>query len=165
MKTHPRRKKIWLILPGFLRKLTVSGLILGSFFLTARPSRADTRCSMDFTLKSWSVFYKSGKGSGTVSCDNGQKTSVTLRTKGGGITFGKSHITGRGEFSPVPNMRDLFGSYSAAEGHAGVVKSASGRALSKGDINLTLTGSGSGADIGFDFGSFKIHPISPGKSG
>jgi hypothetical protein len=119
-------------------------------------SHAATKCQLDFTLKSWSVFYKSGKGSGTITCDNGQKAAVRIRAQGGGITFGKSTIRGNGEFSPVESIQKLYGSYGEAEGHAGVVKSASGHTLSKDDITMNLTGSGGGVDIGFDFGSFKI---------
>src|SRR4030095_4495942 len=130
--------------------------------LAASPVAAATTCNLDFTLKSWSVFYKSGKGTGTITCDNGQKAGVTLRAKGGGITFGKSTIRGNGRFSPVGKISELYGSYASAEGHAGVVKSAGGQTLSKDSITMNLTGSGGGVDIGFDFGSFKISP--PKKS-
>ncbi|MFO1518799.1 MAG: hypothetical protein U1F57_03910 [bacterium] len=122
----------------------------------AQKARADVKCGLDFTLKSWSVFYKSGKGTGTLSCDNGQRAKVKIRTQGGGITFGKSTIKGHGDFSPVGSMKELYGSYSEAEGHAGVVKSASGHTLGKDGISMNLTGSGTGVDIGFNFGSFKI---------
>ncbi len=124
-------------------------LWLGSAF-------AETKCGMEFELKSWSVFYKSGKGSGTVSCDNGQKARVAIRAKGGGITFGKSSIRGHGDFKHVNNIREIYGSYASAGGHAGVVKSAAGQSLSKDDITLDLNGTGGGVDLGFDFGSFKI---------
>ena len=138
------KKTLWLLL-----------LIPGLCALAPR-AEASTTCHLNFTLKSWSVFYKSGKGSGDITCDNGQKAAVAIRAKGGGITFGKSTVKGDGQFSPVENIKELYGSYSSAEGHAGVVKSASGQTLGKDAISLTLTASGSGVDIGFDFGSFKI---------
>lgn len=155
---NTNKKRIFLLMPGLFRIFCSLVLFFSFFVFLPAIAQANTHCSLDFKLKSWSVFYKSGKGSGTVSCDNGQKAQVALRAQGGGITFGKSTIVGRGDFSPVKSLNEIFGSYSTAEGHAGAVKSASGQALSKGDIDLTLTGSGSGADIGFDFGSFKIKP-------
>ena len=164
MKTN-KKKKIWLVMPRFMRILSALVFLFFGAFLHSPEARGATHCTLAFTMKSWSVFYKSGHGSGTVTCDNGQTASVALRAKGGGITFGKSTIVGRGEFSPVDNLREIYGSYSTAEGHAGAVKSASGQALSKGDINLNLTGSGSGVDIGFDFGSFKINPARGRSSG
>jgi len=141
-----------------LSKKNLFLLLVPAMFLASPPAQAATTCHMDFTLKSWSVFYKSGKGTGNISCDNGQKAAVAIRAKGGGITFGKSSIQGDGKFSPVGSIKELFGSYGSAEGHAGVVKSASGQTLSKDSITMNLTGSGGGVDIGFDFGSFKISP-------
>ena len=49
-------------------------------------------CTMAFDLKSWSAFYKSSKGDGTITCDNGQTAKVKIKAKGGGITFGKSDV-------------------------------------------------------------------------
>ncbi len=116
-----------------------------------------TECQMTFTLKSWSIFYKSGKGYGTIKCDNGQKAKVNLRAQGGGLSFGKGKIVnGHGKFSKVASIKELFGDYATAEAHAGVVKSGSAQALTKGEVSLSLTGTGSGIDIGFDFGKFTI---------
>src|SRR5262245_25352842 len=78
-----------------------------------------TKCQMDFNLSGWSAFYKTASGSGTVTCDNGQKATVTVRTKGGGLTVGKSKVAGHGKFSEVSSINDVFGSYAAAEAHAG----------------------------------------------
>ena len=138
-----------------MKKILVPMLCLTSLFVI-RPAVAEMKCEMEFQLKSWSVFYKSGKGSGTVTCDNGKKARVSIRTHGGGITFGKSNITGHGEFKNVPSMQDIYGSYASAGGHAGVVKSASAQSLSKDDITLDISGTGTGVDLGFDFGDFKI---------
>lgn len=118
---------------------------------------AEVDCSMTFTLKSWSFFYKSGKGTGRITCDNGQAANVTLRGQGGGLTFGKSKIVnGHGTFSKVSSINELYGNYANAEAHAGVVESGSARALTKGEVSLTLTGTGKGVDLGINFGSFKI---------
>ncbi|PIR25460.1 MAG: hypothetical protein COX62_01320 [Deltaproteobacteria bacterium CG_4_10_14_0_2_um_filter_43_8] len=117
-------------------------------------------CQLSFNLKSWSVFYKSGKGTGTISCDNGQTASVKIRTKGGGISFGKNEIVnGKGTFSKVHDIEKLFGGYAQSEAHAGASSSASAAALWNGNVGLTLSGKGKGWDLGFAFGHFKITPL------
>ncbi|HVO25240.1 MAG TPA: hypothetical protein VMW56_16595 [Candidatus Margulisiibacteriota bacterium] len=115
------------------------------------------KCKLAFTLKGWSIAYKTAKGSGTITCDNGQSARVTLSTKGGGFTIGKSTITnGRGEFSEVGSIDELFGSYATAEAAAGAVRSSDAQVLTKGDVSLALSGTGSGWDLGISFGAFRI---------
>ena len=135
-----------------------TSLALFIFSLPSRPARAaETQCKMNFTMKSWSVFYKSGKGHGTITCDNGQNANVRLRMHGGGLTFGKDKtLDGHGTFSKTTDIKDLFGSYATAEAHGGAGNSGASQALTKGDVSLALTGSGKGVDVGIDFGSFKI---------
>lgn len=117
-------------------------------------------CKMTFTLKGWSAFYKTSKGEGTIKCDNGQTAKVTLRAKGGGITFGKSEvIDGNGTFSGAKGIKEVFGSYVQSEAHAGAGKSAEAQALTKGEVSLVLTGTGRGVDVGFAFGKFTIEPV------
>jgi len=124
------------------------------------PERSDgalITCEMKFDLKGWSAFYKTAKGNGTITCDNGQSAETTIKAKGGGITFGKSDvINGTGKFSGARSIGELFGSYAQAEVHAGAGKSAVAQALTKGEISLTLTGTGRGVDIGFAFGKFTL---------
>jgi len=116
-------------------------------------------CTMAFDLKSWSAFYKSSKGDGTITCDNGQTANVKIKAKGGGITFGKSDvIDGTGHFTGVHRINELFGSYAQSEVHAGAGKSAAAQALTKGKISLVLSGTGRGVDLGFAFGKFTIGP-------
>jgi hypothetical protein len=115
------------------------------------------QCTMNFDLKSWSAFYKSSNGDGTIACDNGQTAKVKIKAKGGGITFGKSDvINGTGHFSGARRINELFGSYAQSEVHAGAGKSAAAQALTKGEISLTLSGTGRGVDVGFAFGKFTI---------
>ncbi len=117
------------------------------------------QCTMTFDLKSWSAFYKSSKGDGTITCDNGQTAQVKIKAKGGGITFGKSDvIDGTGHFTGARRINELFGSYAQSEVHAGAGKSAAAQALTKGQISLVLTGTGRGVDVGFAFGKFTIGP-------
>ena len=91
----------------------VAGLLLA---VTSAPAAADGSidCELRFDLSGWSAFYKTGKGSGTVSCDNGQSMAVQISTKGGGLTFGKTQIEdGRGEFSGIHSIDDVLGTLSA----------------------------------------------------
>lgn len=130
---------------------------------TSKPASATggklTKCHMDFSLKSWSFIYKSDKGTGRITCDNGQSANVKIRAHSGGPTVGKSRIdNGHGVFTEVRDIRELYGSYASGEAHGGVGESGRAQGLTKGDISLSLTGTGKGVDVGLAFGSFKISP-------
>ena len=130
---------------------------LGALMPAARARAGDIDCEMRFSMHGWSAFYKTASGNGTISCNNGSKMTVRVRAKGGGITFGKSTIeNGKGEFSGVHSINDLLGTYVAGEAHAGAAKSAGAQAMSKGDVNLALSGKGKGWDLGIAFGKFVI---------
>lgn len=118
----------------------------------------DLTCHISFNLSGWSAFYKTAKGTGVVTCDNGQSMSVHLRTKGGGLTFGKIHITdGRGRFTGLNNINEVLGHYATAEAHAGTSdKSSKAQVMTKGNVSLALTGKGHGWNLGVDFGAFII---------
>ena len=102
-------------------KISFMALLFMLLFLQLSSSHAaktvgvqadKTKCELEFSLKSWSVFYKSGRGAGVIRCDNGQEANVHIRTHGGGITFGKSEILdGKGQFSGVYDIAKLFGGY------------------------------------------------------
>lgn len=132
--------------------------LFGAFLLLATfPAFGATDCEITFSLKGWSAFYKTAKGSGVITCDNGQKARVTISAKGGGITFGKSEIKDAiGEFSEVDDISDLFGGYAQAEAHAGAGKSTKASVVTKGDISLAFAGKGKGVDVGIGFGNFYI---------
>jgi hypothetical protein len=124
--------------------------------IAADPA-ASVKCEMTFTMKGWSAFYKRASGTGRISCSNGQNANVKLEARGGGLTAGKSSIeNGKGEFSAVKDISEVFGSYAAAEAHAGAVKSSGARAMTKGEVSLGLSGTGRGWDLGISFGKFKI---------
>ncbi len=140
-----------------MRSSLGSVLIIVLVCLGAPAANAQfTKCQMDFTLTGWSAFYKTASGSGTVTCDNGQKAAVGIRTKGGGLTVGKSKVIGHGKFSDVSGISEVFGSYAQAEAHAGAGPSKAAQVMTKGPVSLELTGSGQGVDLGFSFGSFTI---------
>lgn len=136
-------------------------LILAAACAVAAPARAagSVDCTLRFNMAGWSIFYKTASGTGTVTCDNGQSRAVRLSAKGGGITVGKSKIVdGVGEFSGVSSIDEVFGSYAAAEAHAGASRSSKAQAMTKGEVSLALAGTGQGWDLGIAFGRFTITP-------
>jgi hypothetical protein len=147
-----------------LRRLTVRlsmiGVVLLAAAVAAPAASATTKCTLKFTLKEWSAFYKRADGRGAISCDNGQKADVKLEARGGGLTAGKGEIRdGKGQFSEVGDIQELFGSYAHAEASAGAVKNASATVLTKGEVTLGLEGKGTGWELGISFGKFTITPV------
>ncbi len=139
--------------------ISAAMVLLGSLAMLPAPAHAagEISCRMTFQLSGWSVFYKTAKGTGTVRCSNGQTRHVTLRAKGGGLTFGKTHIeNGIGKFTGVYDIREVLGHYANAEAHAGASKSADAQVLTKGNVGLALSGKGSGWNLGVAFGAFTI---------
>ncbi|GMV31766.1 MAG: hypothetical protein AMXMBFR59_38910 [Rhodanobacteraceae bacterium] len=138
-------------------KKTASLLAAALLLAGAQSAAAAIDCEMEFNMSGWSAFYKTASGSGTIRCNNGQVLNVKIRTKGGGITFGKQRINnGRGKFSEVNSIQDLLGTYASGGAHAGAVKSSAATVVTKGDVSLALAGTGEGVDIGIDFGKFVI---------
>jgi len=132
---------------------------VGVVLAAVAPAAALTKCDMTFTLDSWSAFYKEGDGSAIVRCDNGQQARVRLETRGGGLTFGRSKIVGgKGDFSPIADIDEIFGDYANAEAHAGMGVSSGASVVTKGSVSLALSGTGNGVDLGFAFGRFTITP-------
>jgi hypothetical protein len=135
--------------------LSLAGLTIAGASLAARAE--DVRCSMTFTMKSWSAFYKTSSGAGTIACANGQTAKVRLIAKGGGITAGKSTIDdGHGEFTGVRGIDQLLGAYASAEATAGAVKAAKGQVMTKGEVSVALSGTGRGWELGVAFGKLTI---------
>lgn len=133
---------------------------LGVLF-AAGPGHADAsiECELTYTLKGWSAFYRTSSGDGTITCSNGKTVDVRITTHGGGFTFGTYEVReGKGSFSDIWDMDQLYGSYVEAGGHAGAGPSVGGRAMTKGDVGLTVSGKGSGVNLGFAFGAFIIDP-------
>jgi len=134
----------------------VAAVALAAF---AAPSQARTTCHLDFKMSGWSAFYKTSDGTGRVTCDNGQSLPVKVSAKGGGLTVGKSSIVGTGEFTEVRNINEVLGSYATAEAHAGAEKSSKAQVMTKGEVSLSLAGTGKGWDLGIAFGAFHIDPL------
>lgn len=140
------------------KQLGAMALLVGGLALLPGAAHAgEISCKMTFSLSGWSVFYKTAKGSGTVHCSNGQSMHVKLRAKGGGLTFGKTHIDhGIGKFTGVYDIHEVLGHYANAEAHAGAGESAGAQALTKGNVGLALSGKGEGWNLGVAFGAFII---------
>jgi hypothetical protein len=143
-----------------LRRMAIPFLMAALLVVVAAPaSAATTKCSMRFTLKEWSAFYKKADGRGVITCDNGQTADVVLEARGGGLSAGKGEIRdGKGRFSEVGDIHELFGPYAQAEASAGVVKNADATVLTKGEVTLGLEGHGTGWEVGVSFGKFTITP-------
>ena len=140
----------------FVAAMTVA---ISAFLASSRPVLADgeTNCDLTFALKGWSAIYKTSSGQGTIRCDDGQSLAVSIKLVGGGLTFGKTETTnGLGKFSPVGTIEQLLGSYAAAQAEASAVKSAEALALTKGDVSLALSGTGSGWSLGVSGVKFTI---------
>jgi hypothetical protein len=142
----------------YTRIAFAASLLASSFVAHAEDSKkSKVDCEMKFSLSGWSAFYKRADGTGTVVCNNGQTARVTLAARGGGLTAGKSSIeNGKGEFSNVKNIEEIFGKYVNAEAGAGAVKSSGAQAMTKGEVSLALAGTGRGWELGVSFGKFTI---------
>ena len=138
--------------------LVTAALLAGAGLFVAAPAHAahEISCRMTFSLAGWSAFYKTSSGSGSIHCNNGQSLRVHLSSKGGGLSFGKSEISGIGKFSGIYDIREVLGTYANAEAHAGAVRSSRGTVMTKGNVSLALSGSGRGWNLGVDFGKFTI---------
>jgi hypothetical protein len=138
--------------------LGLSALLLSLTMVMPIGATTDTTlCTMDYTLKGWSIFYKASRGAATITCDNGQTATAKISAKGGGLTAGKSQVRdGHGKFSEVGDIKELFGSYAMATAAAGAVQSAEAQALTKGEVSLALAGNGTGIELGVSFGKFTI---------
>jgi hypothetical protein len=141
------------------RNLVLAALLAGAPLLIAGNAHAaggEITCRMSFEIHGWSVFYKSSQGTGHVTCSNGQSMTVHLRSKGGGLTFGKSSIEGIGKFSGIFNIDEILGTYVVGEAHAGAAASSRATVMTKGNVSLALSGTGRGWNLGVDFGKFTI---------
>jgi hypothetical protein len=132
------------------------GLLLGA--RVAEPAEL-IRCRLSYSLSGWSFIYKHARGTGRVTCSNGTTSQVQIVTHGGGATIGTQEvIDGKGVFSAVRDIEDVYGTYAEADAHAGAGGSVDARVLVKGDVSLSLAGRGQGLNVGVALGSFRISP-------
>lgn len=137
--------------------LLCSALLLAA--AVAAPARAagNVDCQLQYQLSGWSAFYKTARGTGTVSCDDGSRFGVHIVAKGGGVTFGRTRISdGHGRFTGATSASAVLGTYAAAEAHAGAGRAGNAQVLTKGNVSLALAGSGEGWSLGVGFGKFVL---------
>jgi len=144
----------------------VASVAMLSLAALAEPAwGSSTKCKMKLSLAGWSAGYSTARGSGTITCDNGQSARVSLRAKGGGVTAGKSKvINATGTFSEVGDISELFGTYASADVHAGAGGSSAAQVVTKGTVSLAFSGTGKGIDLGVTFGEFVIGKQSAKKT-
>ena len=119
------------------------------------------KCALTFDLHEWAALYQSAQGTGKVTCDNGQSAGVKIRSKGGGLSVGRFKISnGRGSFTDVSSINQVFGKYAAANSDAAAGKAADAWVVTKGTgkkkVSLALAGTGEGWDIGFSVDEFTL---------
>jgi hypothetical protein len=147
----------------FYQSLTIIAIVLAFFSQPAAAAESMITCTMKYHLKGWSFAYSQYKGTGDISCNNGQSAHVILDSKAVGFTIGISEIDGTGKFTELKDINEIYGFFASLEGHAGVTKSGSGQVLTRGIISLALSGEGRGFDIGVTLGGLRI--IRAGASG
>lgn len=129
----------------------------GSGAAQGDQARRLVACEMTFTMKGWSAFVSRSEGKGVVTCDNGERADVVLSITGGGVTFGRTEIDdGKGVFSGITSMAEIFGSYAQAEATAGAVEARGAQALTKGNVSLAITTKGRGWSLGVSGARFSI---------
>lgn len=57
----------------------------------ARAAEAAVKCDLAFNLSGWSIIYKQAKGTGSITCSNGEHANVNIRVVGGG-QIGRAHV-------------------------------------------------------------------------
>ena len=139
-----------------MRTLLVA--LLAGCVAPALGAESQTICRMDYTLEGWSAIYQRAEGRGTVRCENGQHARVSLFAEGAGLAAGKLQVDdGHGRFSSVHDISEIFGTYARANADAGAVDGVSASALTKGQVSLSLAGTGKGFDVGVAFGKFEVN--------
>jgi hypothetical protein len=141
-----------------LLALCTTALLL---LFSSSASAQYTRCNLTYEVSGWSFIYKYAKGTGTITCADGQTANVKLVAHGGGFSLGTQSVkNGRGRFSGTLKIEHLYGTYIEVDSHAGVGegRSVDARAMFKGRNRLSATGKGGGFSVGFVFGGFTIKP-------
>jgi hypothetical protein len=142
---------------------TATGLLcaaaLTALTATSAEAKAPIKCHLTFSMSGWSAIYQHAEGRGRVTCDNGQRSNVSISVHGGGLTAGKFHVTGHGEITHVYSIKEVYGSYAQAGASASAGSGGTAQVLTKGDTSMALSGSGEGIDLGVAVDDFKIEPV------
>lgn len=151
----------------FAAILMVLGLVAGipAMAKEKAPGKDDVKCEIEFTYKAWAAVYQSGHGDGSVKCSNGQTAKVVLKEKGGGLAAGKWQIDeGKGTFTNISDISEIYGTYAKAEASASAVAGGQAVALTKGDVSFVFTGKGDGWGASVSLGGFTVKKAKEKKS-
>jgi hypothetical protein len=138
--------------------LMCAGVLTGLHATDAQAGEAPVKCHLAYSLSGWSAIYQHAEGRGHITCDNGQRASVSISMHGGGLTAGKFHVSGKGDISNVYRISDVFGTYAQAGVSGGVVRGGTAQVLTKGTVSIALSGTGEGIDLGLAADQFVIKP-------
>lgn len=135
-------------------------LLVILFIIMPIPSWAEAKsCTIKYNLTGWSFLYQGYKGTGLVSCTNGQSARVSLTSHGVGLTLGVIDIeNAKGKFTGIKSIKDIYGTYFTIDLHAGFARSAEARTLFKGYIAGGGAGVGGGYNLGVAFSGLTIKP-------
>ena len=135
-------------------------VLISLLLLIPHSSWAENKsCSIKYNLTGWSFIYQGYKGTGVVSCTNGQSARVSLTLHGAGLTLGVIDIeNAKGKFTGIKSIKDIYGTYFSIDIHAGFARSAEARTLFKGYIAGGGSGVGGGYNLGFAFSGLTIKP-------
>lgn len=138
-------------------KQQILGLAISSLFFMPFSSVQAETCTLKYSLKGWAAFYKTYTGVGTVSCPSGIHVNVNLSLTGGGFTFGSYEIVdGKGKLLGINSINDIYGGAFSMDGDAGFGKAIEVRWVPRGSRSVSLSGKGTGYNLGWSMGSFKI---------
>jgi hypothetical protein len=142
-----------------MKKIWGAGWLVTFVVCLSAPAAyaGSTKCLLTFDLHEWAAIYESATGTGKITCDNGQSAAVTIRSKGGGLSVGKFTVKdGRGSFTDVSSIDEVFGKYLATERDAAAKKAADAWVMTKDKVSLALAGTGKGWELGFSVDEFII---------
>ncbi|TBR39346.1 MULTISPECIES: hypothetical protein [Dyella] len=138
-------------------RLTSVTLLAALMCLSSAASAAELVCRMQFSLSSWSVFYKRTTGEGTIKCTDGSTLKVKLTANGGGMSVGQSKIKdGVGKFTGLATARDILGTYAQADSTLAAGQASTNQVLTKGSVSMYLSGKGEGVTLGIAIGGMTI---------
>jgi hypothetical protein len=139
-------------------RMTTLILTAAAAAFLAAPAQAElAKCKMTFNLSGWSLAIKQMKGTGSVTCSNGQSASVAIESHGLGFTIGKSDIVnGKGTFSEVKDISEIFGTYAKLEARGTANKGGAAQVMTKGEISLAISGEGRGWEAGVSLSGLTI---------
>lgn len=115
-------------------------------------------CKITFKIKIHAELQETGKGTGTITCDNGETTPVVIKTAGSWIAVHKSRwVEGEGTFSKVDELQKLFGAYTPTRIDRIQEGPSPPNVVWHKDISLTFSG-GDQHKLDYTRGRFKILP-------